>query len=138
VVLLLVLIQDFESLNCFLEGARICLGFFGCLVDYLAKIAQVDKRDNRTDQMLMKRSGLPEAKTDPVIKILFSLISCIEGETIGAGMLQRFAGIHAFAQDEKGERASLLIGAVSGDFLHIESFLEVIPIFPLAPLPQIF
>jgi hypothetical protein len=31
-----------------------------------------------------------------------------------------------------------LIGVVSGDFLHIESFLEVSPIFPLAPLPKFF
>ena len=62
----------------------------------------------------------------------------MKGETIGAGMLQRFAAVHSFVQDEKGEGASLLIGAVSGDFLHIESFLEVIPIFPLPPLPQFF
>jgi hypothetical protein len=88
--------------------------------------------------MLMKGSGLPKAKTDPVVKVLFSLIGSIEGETIGAGMLQGFAGVHAFVEDEKGERASHLVGAVSGDFLHIERFLEVIPIFPLAPLPQIF
>ena len=70
--------------------------------------------------------------------VLFSLVGCIEGETIGAGLLQGFAAVHSFVQDEKGERASLLIGAVSGDFLHIESFLEVSPIFPLAPLPQFF
>ena len=70
--------------------------------------------------------------------VLFSLIGGVEGETIGAGMLQGFAAVHSFVQDEKGERASLLIGAVSGDFLHIESFLEVSPIFPLAPLPQFF
>ena len=70
--------------------------------------------------------------------VLFSLIGGIEGEAIGAGLLQGFAAVHAFAEDEESERASLLIGAVSGDFLHIESFLEVIPIFPLAPLPQIF
>jgi hypothetical protein len=88
--------------------------------------------------MLMKGSGLPKAKTDPVVKVFFSLIGCIEGETIRAGMLQGFAAVHSFAQDEKGEGASLLIGVVSGDFLHIERFLEVIPIFPLAPLPQIF
>ena len=88
--------------------------------------------------MLMKGSGLPESEADPVIKILFSLIGCIEGETIGAGMLQGFAAVHSFAQDEKGEGASLLIGAVSGDFLHVACFLEVSPIFPLAPLPQFF
>jgi hypothetical protein len=88
--------------------------------------------------MLMKGSGLPQAKTDPIEMVLFSLIGCIEGETIGAGMLHWFAAVHAFAQDEESERASLLIGAVSGDFLHIESFLEVSPIFPLAPLPQFF
>ena len=68
----------------------------------------------------MKGPGLPEAKTDPVIKILFSLIGCIEGETIGAGMLQGFAAVQSFVQNEECERASLLIGAVSGDFLHIE------------------
>ena len=88
--------------------------------------------------MLMKGSGLPESEADPVVKVLFSLIGCIKGETIGAGLLHWFAGVHAFVEDEKGERASLLIGAVRGDFLHIESFLEVIPIFPLAPLPQFF
>ena len=68
----------------------------------------------------------------------FSLISCIEGETIGAGMLHWFAAVHSFVKDEECERASLLTGAVSGNFLHIESFLEVSPIFPLAPLPQFF
>jgi hypothetical protein len=75
--------------------------------------------------MLMKGSGLPKAKTDPVEMVLFSLIGCIEGETIGAGMLQGFAAVHSFVEDEEGERASHLVGAVSGDFLHIESFLEV-------------
>ena len=70
--------------------------------------------------------------------VLFLLGRGIEGETIGAGMLHRFAAVHAFIQDEEGEWASLLIGAVSGNFLHIESFLEVSPIFPLAPLPQFF
>jgi hypothetical protein len=53
-------------------------------------------------------------------------------------MLQGFAAVHSFIQDKECERASLLIGTVSSDFLHIESFLEVTPIFPLAPLPQIF
>ena len=86
----------------------------------------------------MKGSGLPQAKTYPIEMVLFNLIGSIEGETIGAGMLHWFAAVHAFAEDEESERASLLIGAVSGDFLHIESFLEVSPIFPLAPLPQFF
>jgi hypothetical protein len=66
------------------------------------------------------------------------LIGGVEGETIGAGVLHWFAAVHSFVEDEKCERASHLVGVVSGDFLHIESFLEVIPIFPLAPLPQIF
>ena len=70
--------------------------------------------------------------------VLFILIGCIEGEAIWAGMLHWFAAVHSFAQDEKGERASHLVGAVSGNFLHIESFLEVSPIFPLAPLSQFF
>jgi hypothetical protein len=70
--------------------------------------------------------------------VLFLLGGGIESETIGAGLLHGFAAIHAFAEDEESERASLLIGAVSSDFLHIESFLEVIPIFHLAPLPQFF
>jgi len=52
--------------------------------------------------------------------VLFILIGGVKGETIGAGMLQRFATVHAFVEDEECERASLLIGAVSGDFLHIE------------------
>ena len=69
---------------------------------------------------------------------LFSLMGCIECETIGAGLLHWFAAVHAFVEDEKGERASHLVGVVSGDFLHIESFLEVSPIFPLPPLPQFF
>ena len=88
--------------------------------------------------MLIKGSGLPEAETDPVEMVHFNLIGCIEGETIGAGMLQGFAAVHSFVQDEEGKRASHLVGAVSGDFLHIESFLEVSPIFPLPPLPQFF
>jgi hypothetical protein len=70
--------------------------------------------------------------------VLFGLIGGIEGEAIGAGMLQGFAAVHTFIQDEKGERASGLIGAVSGDFVHTRGFLEVSPVFPLAPLPQIF
>jgi hypothetical protein len=88
--------------------------------------------------MLMKGSGLPEAEADPVIMIFFDLIGGVKSETIGAGTLHWFAAVHSFAEDEKGERASLLIGVVSGDFLHIESFLEFSPIFPLAPLPQFF
>jgi hypothetical protein len=46
------------------------------------------------------------------------MIGCIEGETIGAGMLQGFAAVHSFIQDEEGERASHLVGAASCDFLH--------------------
>jgi hypothetical protein len=53
-------------------------------------------------------------------------------------MLQGFAAVHSLVEDEKGEGASRLIGAVSGDFLHIEKLLEVSPIFPLAPLPKFF
>ena len=86
----------------------------------------------------MKGSGLPEAEADPVIMIFFGLIGGVEGETIGAGMLHGFAAVHSFVEDEESERASHLVGAVSGDFLHIERFLEVSPIFPLPPLPQIF
>ena len=88
--------------------------------------------------MLMEGPGLPEAETKPEIEVFFLLVGGVECEAIGAGMLQGFAAVHAFIQDEKGEGASLLIGAVSGDFLHIESFLEVSPIFPLAPLPKFF
>ncbi len=35
-------------------------------------------------------------------------------------MLQGFAAVHSFVEDEESEGSSLLIGAVSGDFLHIE------------------
>ena len=70
--------------------------------------------------------------------IFFLLGGGVESEAIWTGLLQWFAAVHSFAQDEKGEVTSLLIGAVSGDFLHVESFLEVSPIFPLAPLPQFF
>ena len=70
--------------------------------------------------------------------ILFLLGGGVEGEAIWTRMLQGFAAVHSFVQDEKGEGASLLIGAVSGDFLHVESFLEVSPIFRLAPLQQFF
>ena len=86
----------------------------------------------------MESVSLPHPEAEPVIKVLFLLAGCMKGETIGAGMLHRFAAVHSFVQDEKGKGASLLIGAVSGDFLHIESFLEVSPIFPLPPLPQFF
>ena len=68
----------------------------------------------------MQGFGLPEAKTDPEKVVFFLLGGGVESETIGAGMLQRFAAVHSFAEDEKGEGTSLLIGAVSGDFLHIE------------------
>jgi hypothetical protein len=86
----------------------------------------------------MKGPGLPESEADPVVMIFFGLIGGVEREAIGAGLLHGFAAVHSFIQDEKGEGASLLIGVVSGDFLHIESFLEVTPIFPLATLPQFF
>jgi len=70
--------------------------------------------------------------------VLFSLIDGVKCETIGAGMLHWFAAVHAFVENEESEWSSLLIRVVSGDFLHIESFLEVSPIFPLAPFPQFF
>jgi hypothetical protein len=35
-------------------------------------------------------------------------------------MLQGFAAVHSLVEDVKCEGASLLTGAVSGDFLHIE------------------
>ena len=88
--------------------------------------------------MLVKGTGLPKAEAEPEIMVLFFLAFGVEGETIGAGMLHWFAAVHSFVEDEKGERTSHLVGAVSGDFLHIESFLEVIPIFPLPPLLQFF
>jgi hypothetical protein len=88
--------------------------------------------------MLMKGPGLPEAEAEPEIMVLFFLAFGVECKTIGAGLFHGFAAVHSFVKDEKGERASHLVGAVSGDFLHIESFLEVTPIFPLAPLPQFF
>ena len=81
---------------------------------------------------------MPEAEAEPEIMVLFFLAFGVEGETIRAGMLQGFAAVHAFTEDEESERASLLIWAVSGDFLHIERFLEVTPIFHLAPLLQFF
>ena len=68
----------------------------------------------------MQGLGLPEAKTDPEKVVLFLLGGGVEGEAIWTGMLQGFAAVHSFAEDEKGEGASLLIGAVSDDFLHIE------------------
>ena len=119
-VLLLVLIQDFEGFDCFEKIGWSCQGFFRCLVDYLAKLVNADKWDYRTNQMLMKGPGLPESEADPVVMIFFGLIGGVEGETIGAGMLQGFAAVHSLIEDEECERASLLIGAVSGDFLHIE------------------
>jgi hypothetical protein len=70
--------------------------------------------------------------------VLFLLGRGVEGETIWAGMLHWFAAIHAFTEDEESEWGSLLIWAVSGDFLHIKNFLEVSPVLPLAPLPQFF
>ena len=88
--------------------------------------------------MLMEGPGLPKAKTEPVIMVLFLLGGGIVSEAIWTGMLQGFAAVHSFVEDEKCEGASLLVGAVSGDFLHVESFLEVSPIFPLPPLPQFF
>ena len=50
--------------------------------------------------------------------ILFFLAFCVECEAIGAGLFHWFAAVHTSIEDEKGERASLLVGAVSGDFLH--------------------
>ncbi len=67
----------------------------------------------------MEGSGLPESETEPEIMVFFFLGFGVEGETIGAGMFHWFAAVHASVEDEKGEGASLLIGAVSGDFLHI-------------------
>jgi hypothetical protein len=119
VVLLLVLIEHFESFDGFVKGARISLSFFGCLVNNLVQIMKADKRNYRTDQMLMKGPGLPEAEAEPEIMVLFFLAFGVEGETIGAGLLHWFAAVHSFVEDEKGERASHLVGAVSVDFLHI-------------------
>ena len=70
----------------------------------------------------MKCFRLPEAETEPEIMVLFFLAFCVEGETIRAGMLQGFAAVHSFTKDEKGKGASHLVGAVSGDFLHVEKF----------------
>jgi hypothetical protein len=81
---------------------------------------------------------LPEPEAEPEIMVLFFLAFGVEGEAIWTGMLQGFAAVHSFTQDEECEGTSLLIGAVSSDFLHIERFLEVIPIFPSAPLPKFF
>ena len=86
----------------------------------------------------MQGFGLPEAKTDPVKMVLFLLGGGVESETIGTGLFHGFAAIHSFVEDEECERASHLVWVVSSDFLHIERFLEVSPIFPLAPLPQFF
>ena len=45
-VLLLVLIQDFEGFDCFLKGAGISQGFFGCLVNNLVQIPKMDEGNN--------------------------------------------------------------------------------------------
>jgi len=119
VVLLLVLIQNFEGFDGFEKIGRGCQGFFGCLVDYLVQITKVNEGDHGTGEEGVKGFRLPEAEAEPEIMVLFFLGFGVEGEAIRAGMLQGFAAVHSFAQDEKGERASLLIGAVSGDFLHI-------------------
>ena len=86
----------------------------------------------------MEGPGLPETETKPEIEVFFLLVGGVEGETIGAGMLQGFAAVHAFVQDEKCKGASHLVGVVSSDFLHAESFLEVSPVFPLAPFHNFF
>ena len=136
--LLLVLIQDFEGFDGFDKIGRACLGFFGCLVNYLVKITEVNEGNYGSGEIRVKGLRLPEAEAEPEIMVHFFLAFRVEGETIGAGMLQRFSAVHAFTEDEESEGASHLVGAVSGDFLHSESFLEVSPIFPLAPLPQFF
>jgi hypothetical protein len=118
VVVLFVLIEDFESFDGFVKAGRAGLGLFGCVVDYLVQIAEVNEGDHGTGEIRVKCFGLPEAKTEPEIMVLFFLGFGVEGEAIWAGMLQGFATVHSFVQDEKGEWASLLIGAVSGDFLH--------------------
>ena len=70
--------------------------------------------------------------------LLFSLIGGVEGETIWAGLLQGFAAVHTSIEDEKGERASLLIGAVSGDFLHVRRLFGGYSDLPFTSLPQFF
>ena len=99
---------------------------------------KADKWDYGPDQMLMKGSGLPKAKTDPVVKILFFLRGCVKCETVRAGLFHWLARVHALVKDEECERASLLIRGVGGDFVHIGLLLGFIPIFPLPPLPQFF
>ena len=47
-VLLLVLIQNFEGFDCLLKIGRGCHGFFGCLADNLVKVPKMDKGNNRT------------------------------------------------------------------------------------------
>ena len=136
--LFLLVIKNFEGFNGFEKIGRGCQGFFGCLVNNLVQIAEMHKRDHGTGEVRVKCFRLPEAEAEPEIMVLLFLGFGIEGETIGAGLLHWFAAVHSFAQDEKGEWASHLVGAVSGDFLHIESFWEVSPIFPLAPLPKFF
>ena len=117
-VLLLVLIQDFEGFYGFLKVGRAGLRFFGCLVNHLVKIPKMDEGNNGTIEVRVKCFGLPEAEAKPEIMVFFFLGFGVEGEAIGAGMLQGFPAVHSFIQDEKGERASLLVGVVSGDFLH--------------------
>jgi hypothetical protein len=138
VVVLFVLIQDFKSVYCFLKDGRACLGFFGCVFYYLVQITKVNEGNHGTGEVRVKCFRLPEAKTNPVKMVLFGLICCIEDEAIRAGMFKGLAAVHSFAQDEKGERATLLIRAVSGDFLHDKRFWRFVPIFPLPPLPQFF
>ena len=45
-VLLLMLIQDFEGFDGFEKIGWGCQGFFGCLLNNLVKIPEMDKRDN--------------------------------------------------------------------------------------------
>jgi hypothetical protein len=47
-VLLLMLIQDFEGFNGFEKIGRACLGFFGCLADNLVKVPKMDEGNNRS------------------------------------------------------------------------------------------
>ena len=79
---------------------------------------KADKRNYGSDQVRAEGPGLPEAEAEPEIVVLFFLACGVEGETIGAGLLQGLAAVHAFAEDEKGERAAGLAGGVGGDFLH--------------------
>ena len=45
-VLLLMLIQDFEGFDGFEKIGRGCQGFFGCLVDNLVQIPKMDEGNN--------------------------------------------------------------------------------------------